>query len=125
MSAENKRIVEKVNASFDEGNVEGFLSYCADNVVWTIIGEKTVAGKDPIRQWMASMDMETPQFTVKNVIAEGDFVTAYGDMKMKDKTGKIVPYSYCDIYRFRSGKIVELNSFVVKTEAKYETSGAA
>ena len=55
MSAKNKEIVEKVNAAFAEGSVEGFLSFCADDVVWTMVGDKTVKGKDAIRQWMASM----------------------------------------------------------------------
>ena len=119
MSAKNKEIVEKVNAAFAEGSVEGFLSFCADDVAWTMVGDKTVKGKDAIRQWMASMDMEPPQFTVANVIAEGDFVTARGDMTMKDKDGKVVPYAYCDIYRFRGDKIVELSAFVINTEAKY------
>jgi uncharacterized protein len=125
MSAKNKEIVEKINAAFAENNMEGFLSFCADDVVWTIVGEKTVKGKDATRQWMASMDVGPPKFTVDNVIAEGDFVTAYGDMTMKDKDGKEASYSYCDIYRFRGDKIVELKSFVVKTEAKYETTSGA
>jgi ketosteroid isomerase-like protein len=43
-------------------------------------------------------------------------------MTMKEKDGKTVPYGYCDIYRFRDGKIVELNSFVIKTEAKSESA---
>lgn len=76
MSATNKEIVEKVNASFAEGAVEGFLSHCADDVVWTIIGEKTVKGKNAIREWMASMDVEPPKFAINNIIAQGDFVTA-------------------------------------------------
>jgi ketosteroid isomerase-like protein len=63
--------------------------------------------------------MEPPKFTVHNVIAEGDFVTAYGDMAMQDKDGEVVPYAYCDIYRFRGDKIVELSAFVIQTEAKY------
>ena len=125
MSAKNKEIVEKVNASFAEGSVEGFLSHCADDVVWTIVGNKTTRGKNAIREWMASMDIEPPKFTVDNIIADGDFVTAYGDMNMKEKDGKTAPYAYCDIYRFRDGKIVELNSFVVKTEAKAESAGGA
>lgn len=125
MSVTNKEIVEKVNASFAEGAMEGFLSHCADDVVWTIIGEKTVKGTNAIREWMASMDMEPPKFTVNNIVAEGDFATAYGDMTMKEKDGKTVPYSYCDIYHFRDGKIVELNSFVIKTEAKAETASGA
>ena len=125
MSATNKEIVEQVNASFAEGGVEGFLSHCADDVVWTIVGSKTTKGKNAIREWMASMNVEPPKFTVDNIIAEGDFVTANGDMTLKDKDGKTVPYAYCDIYRFRDGKIVELNSFVVKTEAKAESAGGA
>ena len=124
MSATNKEIVEQVNASFAEGNVEGFLSACAENVSWTIVGNRTVQGKNAIREWMASMDMEPPKFTVETIIAEGDFVSAYGDMTMKEKDGKTVPYSYCDIYRFRDGEIVQLTSFVVKTEAKAETVSA-
>jgi uncharacterized protein len=122
MSAKNKEIVERVNASFAEGGVEGFLSHCADDVAWAIVGNKTTRGKNAIREWMASMDMEPPKFTVDNIIAEGDFVTSYGDMTMKEKDGKTVPYAYCDIYRFRNEKIVELNSFVIKTVAKAESA---
>lgn len=125
MSGNNKEIIEKVNAAFAEGSTEGFLSFCADDVEWTMVGDKTVRGKDAIRQWMASMPSEPPTFTVANVIAEGDFVTTHGDMTMKDKDGKVVPYSYCDIYRFRDGKIVELRAFVIKTEAKREASSGA
>ena len=118
MSAKIKEIVDKVNAAFAENNLEGFLSYCADDVKWTMVGDKTVIGKDAIRQWMASMNIEPPEFTIDNVIAEGDFVVAHGDMTMKDKDGKTAPYSYCDIYRFQDDKIVELRSFVIKSEGK-------
>src|SRR5262245_64144413 len=100
MSATNKEIVEKVNASFAEGGVDGFLSFCADDVTWTIVGNKTVKGKNDIREWMASMDIEPPKFTVDNIIAEGDVVVAHGDMTMKDKDGKTASYAYCDLYRF-------------------------
>jgi len=123
MSARNKDIVEKVNASFAEGGVEGFLSFCADDVTWTIVGDKTVKGKNAIREWMASMQMETPKFTVEKVFAADDFAAAHGEMTMKDKDGKTVPYAFCDIYRFRDGKIVELSSFVIKTETKAESAG--
>lgn len=125
MSEKNKEIIEKVNAAFAEGSIEGFLSFCAEDVEWTMVGDKTVKGKDAIRKWMASMDSEPPKFTVDNVIAEGDFAAAHGDMTMKDKDGKAASYSYCDIYRFRDEKIVELTAFVIKTEAKYEASSGA
>jgi len=122
MSAKTKEIIEKVNASFAEGGVEGFLTHCADDVVWTMVGDRTTKGKSAIREWLDSMDTEPPRFTVNHIIGEGDFVTAYGDMTMKDKDGQVVPYAYCDVYRFRNDKIVELTSFVIKTEAKAETA---
>jgi len=109
MSVNHKAIVAKVNTAFAEGSTEGFLAFCAEDVAWTMVGDTTVQGKDAIRQWMASMgSMEPPQLTVHNVIAEGDFVTAYGDMTMQDKDGAVVPYAYCDIDHFRGDTIVEL-----------------
>jgi ketosteroid isomerase-like protein len=125
MATSNKNIVEKVNAAFADNNVDGFLGYCADDVTWSMVGDTTVKGKEEIRKWMKSMDMEAPAFTVDAVIADGDRVAAFGDMTMKNKEGKVVPYSYCDVYRFRDGKIVELRSFVVSTVPKAEAAGVA
>jgi ketosteroid isomerase-like protein len=123
MSERNKEIIAKVNAAFAEGSTEGFLAFCAEGVEWTIVGDKPVRGKDAIRKRMGSMDLsEPPKFTIDNVIAERDFVVAHGEMSMKEQGGKAVPYSYCDIYRFRDDKIVELRSFVIKTEATHQTN---
>jgi uncharacterized protein len=121
MSAKNKEIVKGVDAAFAENNVEAFLSFCADDVEWTMIGDQTVKGKEAIRNWMASMGSEPPNFSPAGIIAEGDFASAYGSMTLKDKDGAAVQYSYCDIYRFRGDKIVEIKSFVIKTEGKPET----
>jgi uncharacterized protein len=59
---------------------------------------------------------------VANLIAESDFVTAFSNITTKDEDGRGTHYSYCDVWRFRSGKIVELKAFVIKTETKDETS---
>lgn len=115
MSSRNRELVEQVNAAFTRGDVEGFLSCCADDVVWTMVGEKTMRGKQAIRGWMGSAPAEPPQFTVDALIADGDFATAYGDMTMKED-GKAVPYSYCDVYRFKGGRIAEMKSFVIKRD---------
>ena len=128
MSEKNKAVVRKVDEAFLKGNFEGFLDFCTDDVVWTFVGDRTTKGKEAIRQWMSEMGKENPEppkFTVIGpVIAEGDFVVSRGDMTMKDKDGKLGRYSYCDIYRFRGGKIAELNSFVVRTQPKSEAKGA-
>jgi ketosteroid isomerase-like protein len=125
MSENNKAILEAANAAIAKGNYEEFLSFCADDTQWTFVGDKTLKGKEAVRQWMATEYMEPPLNIVANLIAEGDFVTALGDLTIKDKDGKAADYSYCDIWRFRGGKMVELKAFVIKTKVKDESSNAA
>ncbi|NCJ08198.1 nuclear transport factor 2 family protein [Synechococcales cyanobacterium C] len=124
MSENNKAILEAANAAIAGGNYEGFLSFCADDTQWTFVGDKTLNGKAAVRQWMATTYVEPPKFMVAHLIAESDFVTALGDITMKDEDGKAAHYSYCDVWRFRDSKIVELRAFVIKTEVKNETSSA-
>ncbi len=76
MSEKNKAILEEANAAIAEGNNEGLLSFCADDTKWTFVCDKTLKGKEAVRQWMATMYIEPPKFMVANLIAEGDFVTA-------------------------------------------------
>ena len=125
MSENNKAILEAANAAIAKGNYEEFLSFCADDTQWTFVGDKTLKGKEAVRQWMATEYMEPPLNIVANLIAEGDFVTALGDLTIKDKDGKAADYSYCDIWRFRGGKMVELKAFAIKTKVKDESSNAA
>ncbi|WNZ26296.1 nuclear transport factor 2 family protein [Leptolyngbya sp. NK1-12] len=125
MSENNKAVLEAANAAITEGNNEGFLSFCTDDMEWTFVGDKTLKGKEAVRCWMATAYIEPPKFAVDHLIAEGDFVTALGNITMKDEDGKAAHYSYCDVWRFRGGKIVELRAFVIKTETKDETSSAA
>ncbi len=125
MSDQNKAILEEANAAIVAGNNEGFLSFCADDIEWTFVGDKTLNGKAAVRQWMATTYVEPPKFRVAHLIAEGDFVTALGDITMKDEDEKAADYSYCDVWRFRSGQIIELRAFVIKTEVKDRASSAA
>ena len=49
--------------------------------------------------------------------------TFVGDKTLRGK--EAVHHSYCDVWRFRGDKIVELKAFVIKTEVKSETGNAA
>lgn len=118
MSEKNKEILEKANAAIAEGNYEGFLSFCADDIEWTFVGEQTLKGKEAVRQWMAVTYLEPPKFRVANSIAEGDFLAAIGDITMKDEAGKAAHYSYCDVWRFRGDKVVELRAFAIKIDGQ-------
>lgn len=118
MSEKNKAILEKANAAITEGDTEGFLSFCTDDIEWTTVGDKTLQGKEAVRQWMATEYVEPPKFTVTHLIAEGDFVTALGHIAVKDEGGALIDHSYCDVWRFRDGKMAGLKAFVIRTEAR-------
>jgi uncharacterized protein len=121
MSEKNKNIVKEVNEAFANNKVEDFLKHCADDVRWRMIGEKTTNGIDEIRQWMSQMEgAEPPKFTVDETVAEGDSVICRGEMTMKDKDGVEGKYAYVDSYRFKNGKIIQLDSYVVKLKEQSE-----
>ena|SRR5688572_27085351 len=117
MAVNKKEIVQRINEAFAENNLEKVLSFCTDDLKWTMVGDTTITGKDPIRKWMASMDPQPPQLSIRQTIAEGDSVVACGDMVMQEKKGGPgIPYTFCDIYRFSGDKVVELTAFVLRTD---------
>ena len=113
MSEKNKALLTEANAAVVKGDHEGFLSHCTDDVVWTFVGDKTLSGKEALRQYLRTTYVEPPKFTVTHLIAEGDFVTALGDIRIKDEAGKVVHSAYCDVWHVRDGKLAELRAYVV------------
>jgi ketosteroid isomerase-like protein len=117
MSNKYKEIIEKINASFTEGNTEGFLEYCNDDLKWSIAGDQTVEGKEAVRTFMGQMEgCEPPVFTVDALVTDDQHAVLHGDMTMKDKEGKTSSYRYCDFYRFENDKVAELTSYIVETK---------
>jgi uncharacterized protein (TIGR02246 family) len=124
MSEKYREIVEKVNDAFANNDLEAFLDFCAEDVQWTIAGDQAVNGKNGIREFMKKMEgKEPPKFTVNKIISDEDSAVAYGGMTMKDDKGTEQSYEFCDIYRFRSDKIAELRSFVVKLKEEAKEAG--
>ena len=117
MSADRKAIIEQVNAAFAENNLEKVLSFCTDDFIWTMVGEATVKGKDAIRKWIASMNVQPPRLMIQQIVAEGDTVITHGGMMMKSGQDAVAhSYAFCDIYRFTGDKVAELTAFVIQTD---------
>lgn len=117
MQENNKIILEKANAAISKGDYEGFLSYCTEDTKWEFVGEKTLIGKNAVREYLAITYREPPGFSVENLVAEGEFVTAIGTIRMKNSDGRTVDYSYCDVWRIRDNKLAELKSFVIENKS--------
>jgi ketosteroid isomerase-like protein len=113
MKTDNKAILTHANTFIAAGNYEKFLSFCTDDTRWEFVGDQTLQGKEAVRQYMKQAYLEPPEFTVEQLIGEGEFVTAIGKITLKDQAGSLREYSYCDVWRFLDGKLAELRAFVV------------
>lgn len=117
MVNKHKIIVEEINAACANGDTEAFLSFLTDDVTWEMVGDKSLVGKEAIRQFMLPMESSIPKFTVDIIIAEGDVAMGHGNMEMKGDDGLTHPYAYCDIYQFSNDKVSKITTFVKQKSA--------
>ncbi|WP_369942311.1 nuclear transport factor 2 family protein [Xanthomonas medicagonis] len=113
MSDLHKETLNKANAAISRADFDGFLRHCTEDTVWNFIGERTLRGKDAVRQWMTEAYKAPPVFQVHRMIAEGPFVAAIGEITLKDANGQATTHAYCDVWRFEDGLMAELNAYVV------------
>ncbi|TCD28620.1 nuclear transport factor 2 family protein [Pedobacter psychrodurus] len=113
MSERNRSILLEGNAAITAGNHEGFLELCTEDTRWEFVGDRTIAGKQAVREYLAETYTEPPKFNVKDLITEGEYVIAVGEIELKERDGKWVKYDYCDVWRFRDGKLSDLRGFVI------------
>ncbi|HBU78967.1 MAG TPA: ketosteroid isomerase [Muricauda sp.] len=116
MTDTNKIILQKANEAVSKGDYEAFLQYCTDDTKWIFVGDQMLNGKEAVRKWMYNEYIEPPQNDVENLIAENDYLTAIGKITVMTENGKSITYSYCDVWKFRDGKMAELMAFVIEHE---------
>jgi ketosteroid isomerase-like protein len=109
----NREILEKANEAFSKGNYEEFLTYCTEDTKWTYVGDRTLEGKDKVREYLLAA-YEESTFQIERFIEDGENLVAMGGIKLKDKEGKMISYSVCDVWKFRKGKLAELKAFVIQ-----------
>jgi len=121
MPLPNKELIEKINEEFSRNNNEFYLDFLADDIRWNIIGQSTIIGKSNFLKAMKMEELESfPVITIKNIIAEGEYVVVESIGKATTKTGKSYKPAYCDIYRIKNGKIHEMTTYFVDTAVRKE-----
>jgi ketosteroid isomerase-like protein len=114
MSETHKQVLQAANAAITKRDFEGALKHCTEDTQWHFIGDRTLSGKDMVREYMAETYQEPPNFKVNQLFGEGDWLTALGEITLKDDEGNEVQYAYCDVWRFEGDKLAELRAFVIR-----------
>jgi uncharacterized protein (TIGR02246 family) len=110
---QNKATLQQANAAIAAGDHEGFLELCTDDTNWTFVGDTTLEGKAAVRRWLTETYVTPPKNDVTDMIADGDSLAVYGEITTTDAAGTVARAWYCDVWRFRDGKLAELRAFVV------------
>lgn len=93
----------EISEQFAKGNLEFSAMYLSDDIKWNILGENPILGKEQVLEVSKMSQLQSyPVITIKNVVAEGDYVVIEATGKATTRSGKPYDQTYCDVFRFRS-----------------------
>ena len=97
------------NVAFAEGQVDYLLDCVTDDVVWEIIGDKTLQGKAAYAQTLTDMqDYPIAAYRIDHIITHGKEGAVNGQVTLAN--GTLV--AFCDIYEFANAKGTQLRRIV-------------
>jgi len=111
---DNKSTLLIANDYISRGDHEGFLSFCTEDVVWEFVGDQVLRGKSAVRKYMETVYAEPPEFEVQELLGDHEHVVAVGLIQLKESNGRTASFKYCDVWKFRGGKMASLKAFVVE-----------
>jgi uncharacterized protein len=113
MKFEHTALLKKISEEFAKGNLEFSAAYLADDIEWKILGNDTITGKEQVLEVSKMLQLESyPIITIKNIVADGNYVVVESIGKAKTKKGKPYNQTYCDIFRFNNEKIQEITTYL-------------
>ncbi|GAA5037760.1 hypothetical protein GCM10011506_36150 [Marivirga lumbricoides] len=96
-NAPKKLLLKEFNISFGKGDVQNILSYLAANIVWDMVGDKVIKGKDEVEKELEAMKEYTAtEINIDHIITHGKIAACNGNYKM----GSGSSYGFCDVYEF-------------------------
>ena len=119
-SSDNKQAVVNAYAAMAAGNPAPYLDLLSDDVCITMFGDhrfaRTFKGRTdiydnlfgPIREVLDG----TIRMNVTNALAENDTVIVEARGEARTKDGRAYKNTYCFVFRFESGKIIESREYL-------------
>lgn len=119
-AADNKQLVRQLYAELSKGNTKPFIDCLAEDIRWTIIGTTkfsgTIEGKQNVVNKLfdrVAAQLNGPtKTTIKNLIAEGEYVVVESSGRVVTTAGKPYNNTYCEIFRLAGGKVKEVTVYL-------------
>jgi uncharacterized protein len=119
-SSDNKQAIVNAYASMAAGNPAPYLDLLSDDISITMFGDhrfaRTFKGRDdiysnlfgPIREVLDG----SIRMNVTNATAENDLVVVEARGEAQTKDGRSYKNTYCFVFRFEDGKIIESREYM-------------
>ena len=100
---------------FSQGNFTAAYPFFSDDIVWNIVGNQVVTGKESVVGFCNNMliEMASAVLTNDNSIETENQIVIEGKCRYFDAEGKEAFVYYCDIYRFSADKIKTITSYCI------------
>lgn len=111
--------LQQFNDAFLKGDIHYIAEQVTDDIVWEMVGEFKIKGMDAFKNSLQKMvGMETLDMQILNTIIDGKNAAVNGAMKVKEPSGNIRHFGFCDVYEFNSeeNKIQNMTSYVLPVE---------
>ena len=119
---ENLKLVQQFYAAFTTGNINGVLSTLADDVGWFVPGPKDIVpfvgqrqGREQVAQAIAQFAemQDGEQFEIKEFVAQGDKVIAFGHYRWRIKsTGHSYESDFVHAFTIAHGKVSRFQEYL-------------
>lgn len=102
-----REFLKDFNVAYGKGNPDFLTENVTDDIVWKIIGDKTIEGKEKYAAALEEMkEMEVTEMTIEKVVTHGKEGAVNGTLTMGDGE----TYAFADFYEFKNTRAKELRS---------------
>lgn len=112
-NAPKKEFLKKINIAFAKGNSDFLTDSVTDKIVWNIIGDKKIEGKEKFTEELEKMKTKKASKLILNrILTHGKEGAVSGIMKMQN--GK--KYAFSGFYEFsgaKGAKVKSITSYVI------------
>ena len=96
-----------------DGDLDGTMAFCTDDVVWDNVPLKPFVGKERVRGFFEKFGkgMTNVHYDIHHHLEDGNLVMVEG-VENYDKGGRSVAVPYMALFRFRDGLIAEMRDYI-------------
>lgn len=115
--SQKAQFLRDVNKAYETGDEDFFVNHITEDICWTIVGEKDIAGKEEFKEVLDQMkEMPALEIKVDNIFVNSTHGIVEGVVISRNRLGQKKHYGFCDIYKFAEEdvlKISAINSYVI------------